>query len=227
MSAETSPADRVAAARARCAAALPVAFARAGLVYPAQAVLLRGFKHERLLEVWATDDPTPGGTFRLVTSHPILGASGQLGPKRREGDRQVPEGFYRVTRFNPRSRFHLSLGLDYPNAADRLLTTDPSAPGSDIFIHGGTESKGCLAMGDPAIELIYLAAREAQEVRVHLFPCRMDEESWSKILRPALLIQPGLEPFWRGLQDVYRFFEARRCLPPAIESVACSGAPPD
>ena len=215
MSAGIDPADRVAAARKRGTVARYEAFERVGLNDPARAVLLRGFKHERVLEVWATNDPTPEGTFRLLGSYPILGASGNLGPKRREGDRQVPEGFYRVTRFNPCSRFHLSLGLDYPNAADRLLTTDPLAPGSDIFIHGGTESKGCLAMGDLIIELIYLVARDAEEVSVHLFPCRM-HEGHRRILQPTLMEDPNLEKFWRELQVGYRFFEQTHRLPPIV-----------
>ena len=74
--------------------------------------------------------------------YPLAATSGQLGPKRHTGDCQVPEGFYEIYRFNPQSNFHLSLGLNYPNTADRAL--GEPAPGSDIFIHGGAVTMGYL-----------------------------------------------------------------------------------
>ena len=79
---------------------------------------------------------------------------GQLGPKRHTGDYQVPEGFYEIYRFNPRNNFHLSLGLNYPNTADRAL--GEPAPGSDIFIHGGAVTMGYLPIIDAGIEEVYL-----------------------------------------------------------------------
>ena len=153
--------DRVADARRRRSAHLTALFASAGVSYPAREIYLRAFKWEGQLELWARS-PNQGTSFRLVHTYPIQCASGRLGPKRREGDGQVPEGFYFVERFNPRSLFHLSLGLNYPNAADLLLTTDPAHPGSDVFIHGNAASAGCLAMGDTAAEEIYLAAWDAR-----------------------------------------------------------------
>ena len=105
--------DRVADARVRRGTHLAQIFAAAGVSYPAREIYLRVFKHEGQLELWARSVPSPA-PFRLVQTYPILRASGRLGPKRREGDEQVPEGFYRIDRFNPRSLFHLSLGLDYP-----------------------------------------------------------------------------------------------------------------
>jgi murein L,D-transpeptidase YafK len=100
--------------------------------------------------------------MRRVKDYPVLAASGVLGPKLREGDRQVPEGIYRVPALNPRSRFHLSIRLDYPNEFDlaQALRDGRSEPGSDIFIHGGAASIGCLAMGDEIIEELFLLARD-------------------------------------------------------------------
>lgn len=218
----TGDEDRVAAARARAEPNLRARFAAAGLAYPPAAVFLRGCKHERTLELWARP-ARDGERFRLVHTYPILAASGTPGPKRREGDRQVPEGFYVVDRFNPRSLYHLSLGLDYPNASDRLLTTDPTAPGTDIFIHGDARSIGCLAMGDVAIEEIFLAARDAvqQPVHVHLFPCRMDAAGWRDVLAPRAVGRPELAAFWLGLQAGFDGFE-REKLPPAV-SVEADG----
>ena len=129
------------------------AFARAGVRYPPAEVALLGLKAEKSLEVWAAD----GGPWRFITSYPIRAASGRAGPKLREGDRQVPEGIYRIVWLNPHSSFHLSMKLDYPNAFDRrhARADGRTQPGGDIFIHGAAVSIGCLAMGDRAIEELY------------------------------------------------------------------------
>ncbi len=148
-------------------------FRRAGVAYPPGRALLRAFKRERRLEVWAGG---ASGPLVFIRSRPILGASGREGPKVREGDRQVPEGFYRIESLNPNSRFHLSLRVNYPNAEDRARAAtegrDPATLGGDIMIHGGTASVGCLAVGDPAAEdLFVLAARTgAEAVELQIFP---------------------------------------------------------
>ena len=208
--------NRVADARQRRSVHLATMFAAAGVPYPAAAIYLRAFKREGQLELWARAHDQ--AAFRLVRTYPILCASGRLGPKRREGDGQVPEGFYVVDRFNPRSLFHLSLGLNYPNASDRLLTTDPAHPGSDVFIHGAAASAGCLAMGDTTAEEIYLAALDARAPdgtgpTVHLFPCRMDDSNWRNLLAPASAGQPELAALWSSLRVGYDRFEATRQLP--------------
>ena len=222
--------DRVAAARARLGEKVRADFAAAGLAYPPRAIFLRAFKHEGQLELWARPASgagaagavgKPSPAYRLVRVFPVLRASGRLGPKRRAGDRQVPEGFYTVDRFNARSLFHLSLGLDYPNASDRLLAADPARPGGDIFIHGGAESIGCLALGDTAAAELFLAALDAtrqggqQAIPVHIFPCRLDAENWRGLLTPLAAADPGLEKFWRGLQGGFDAFEQRKT-PPAV-----------
>ena len=214
-----STAPRVMEARARCEPAVCAAFAAAGLAYPPGALHLRGYKLERLLEVWAA--PDSAAPFVLVATFPILGLSGSPGPKRREGDLQVPEGFYRVNRFNPQSRFYLSLGLDYPNESDRLLATDPAQPGSDIFIHGGDRSCGCLAVGDEALAFLYLAALDTarlhgREITVHLLPCRMDTATdWPETLAPWHAADPALYAFWQTLAEGCRLFAQSR-LPPQV-----------
>jgi hypothetical protein len=114
------------------------------------------------------------GPWRHVRDYPVLAASGRPGPKLREGDCQVPEGLYRVERLNPQSRYHLSLRLDYPNAFDReqAAREGRTSLGGDIYIHGGAVSIGCLAMGDEAVEeLFVLAARTGlPNIRVILAP---------------------------------------------------------
>lgn len=207
-----SPADRVSLARERCERGLRAQFQDAGIRWPAGEIFLRGMKREGQLEMWARN--REGESFRLVRTFRVMAQSGIPGPKRREGDLQVPEGFYEVDRFNPKSSFHLSLGLNYPNASDRILS-DPFAPGFDIFIHGGDASVGCLAMGDSAIEEIFLAANDsvARPIRVHLFPARMDNADWPSWREARLASQPALRGLWEQLADGWAHFERDRRVP--------------
>jgi hypothetical protein len=133
-------------------------FARAGVTFPPRELTLVALKAEKKLELWASGD----GEYRLIRDYDILAASGTAGPKLRQGDRQVPEGVYRIVGLNPNSNFHLSMKLNYPNSFDLFHAAREGRddPGSDIFIHGKDRSIGCLAMGDAAIdELFVLVAR--------------------------------------------------------------------
>jgi len=133
-------------------------FAAAGMRYPPDRVHLLGLKQERRLELWASTGRGP----RQIAVYPLTDESGGPGPKLREGDFQIPEGIYRVTWLHPNSQYHLSMKLDYPNAFDREQARREGRTnlGGDIFIHGKDASIGCLAVGDRAIEeLFVLAAR--------------------------------------------------------------------
>jgi hypothetical protein len=144
--------DPTAGARVRAA------FEQAGAPLQSNDLAIVGIKDERRLELWARSS---SGRRVLVRSWRVLAASGHAGPKLREGDLQVPEGVYRIDGFNPNSAFHLSLRLDYPNAADRARARRDGRTrlGGEIFIHGKDVSIGCLAIGDEAIEeLFWLAA---------------------------------------------------------------------
>lgn len=165
--------DRVAqygeAARAR----LAPAFAGAGVAYPPRRVALLGVKDERKLEVWVADEDA---AWRHLRDYPIRGMSGKLGPKLREGDRQVPEGVYRVESLNPNSRYHLALRVDYPNADDRRRGREDRRAelGGDIMIHGKDCSIGCLAMGDEAAEDLFVLAAETGIDRVSILLTPVD-----------------------------------------------------
>lgn len=156
----------------RADARLRPVFRRAGVPYPPTEVALLAFKDVRVMEVYARASPDAAWQFIKICS--VLGASGKPGPKLIEGDRQVPEGIYRVELLNPNSRFHLSLRLNYPNEFDcRMGAADRRKNlGSDIMIHGGSSSIGCLAMGDEIAEdLFVLAARISKErMRVIIAP---------------------------------------------------------
>ena len=145
----------------------------AGLRYPPGGITILVLKQERRLELWGR--ATPQAAWRHVRDYPILGASGNPGPKLRQGDLQVPEGIYNVVGLNPNSAFHLSMKLDYPNAFDsaRAAEEGRTDPGTDIFIHGKQASVGCVAVGDAAIEELFVLAAKVgvENVCVVLAPC--------------------------------------------------------
>ena len=179
---------------------------QADVPYPPKRIFLRAFKLERTLEVWGSSSGrTP---FKLLQALPIAAMSGTLGPKRMEGDGQVPEGVYFINRFNPLSQFLLSLGLNYPNASDAMLS-DSARPGGDIFIHGDRKSIGCLAMTDPVIQRIYILCLEARNggqarIPVHIFPFRFRKPWPSRTF----------EAFWTQLEPIYSAFERTKMVPP-------------
>ena len=207
--AQSAEPARLAAARKRCGAELRAAFEKAGVHWPAHEIFLRAVKRERQLELWARNGT--GEQFQLVKTLPITAASGGPGPKRREGDMQVPEGFYKVDRFNPASNFHLSLGINYPNASDRIHG-DPVSPGSNIFIHGNRVSIGCVALGDDGIEEIYLAALDSRvrPIRVQLYPARMDTPDWLAWRDAQLSAHPEFRLLWNELAAAWNDFGRRK-----------------
>lgn len=145
----------------------------AGVAYPPPSLTLIALKQERVLEVWTMDAQMKA--FKLA-EFPVLAKSGELGPKRREYDRQIPEGLYRVPGLNPNSAYHLSIELDYPNAWDRahVNDADKNRMGGDIFIHGGSASIGCIAIGDPGIEKLFMMVAETKKENVEIIIAPFD-----------------------------------------------------
>jgi hypothetical protein len=167
-------------------------FERANLPWPPRNLTLIAFKTERRLELYSGLQERP----HFVCSYPILAASGTIGPKLREGDRQVPEGFYRIELLNPNSRYHLSLRVNYPNADDIDRAhedgRDPSNLGGDIMIHGGAASLGCLALGDPAVEELFVLAALVGLDNIQLIIAPLDFRHANP---PAMA---GSAPLWAG-----------------------------
>jgi murein L,D-transpeptidase YafK len=191
---------------------LKTALSDSGFDWPPSHMFIRAFKWEKELEVWLGDEKG----FRKFRTYPVCAASGKPGPKRKEGDLQVPEGFYHIDRFNPKSRFHLSLGVNYPNASDRILG-DPDRPGADIFIHGNCVSEGCLAMTDDQIKDIYclaLLAKDAGQgqIPVWILPFRLENAATQKAF-VEMSEYEACWPFWRSLMPAYRYFEAEKRIP--------------
>ncbi len=204
---------RVSTARVRSGPRLARALEVAGVPHP-RALLLRVFKDERVLELWAA--AVPGGPFVHVGDHAVCASSGGPGPKARTGDGQVPEGLYRVTTLNPWSRFHLSLRVDYPNAADRARNpgVPVSALGGEIFIHGNCVTIGCVPIGDEAIEEVYLVALEVRgrggEVSALILPARPGSTRWTELVKEAAASNGGL---WRSLSGLSEHLDASHRLP--------------
>ena len=172
-------------------------------------ILVRIFKKESELEVWKRDR---SGRYALLKTYPMCRWSGQLGPKKAEGDRQAPEGFYTVTAdlMNPRSQFYLSFNLGYPNAYDRAR----QRTGSALMVHGNCVSIGCYAMTDTGIEEIWTlmtAAYEAGQlaIPVHAFPFAMTEENL------AAYKDNQWSDFWSELEPAWRKFQVNKT-PPSI-----------
>ncbi len=169
----------------RAEARLKPYFAKAGVSYPPSRLTFIGLKDELELEVWAEKD----SRWVHVATYDVYGASGGLGPKQKAGDSQVPEGIYNVTELNPNSRFHLSMKLDYPNSFDRLMAHSEgrSNLGGNIYLHGKTKSKGCIAVGDLAIEeLFVLTARTGiKNVKVVIVPYDFRRQIFHSAIRVA------------------------------------------
>lgn len=189
-------------------------FDKAKVAYPPREVVLIALKQERKLGLWARDS----GGFRFIRDYYILTASGVAGPKLRQGDRQVPEGIYRIAELNPNSHYHLSIKINYPNEFDLLHAGQErrTNPGSDIFIHGKTASIGCLAMGDKTIEELFVltALVGAENVKVviaphdpRIYPLKADPEElpewtselYSIISREIEALSPAVKSGKKGL----------------------------
>jgi hypothetical protein len=145
-------------------------FAKAKVSFPPREVTFIALKQEKKLELWARGN----GEFRFIRDYDIQAASGVAGPKLHQGDRQVPEGIYRIEDLNPNSNYHLSMKINYPNEFDffHAVQEGRADPGSDIFIHGRAASIGCLAMGDEAIEELFVLTAQvgAENVKVVIAP---------------------------------------------------------
>ena len=180
-------------------------FAKAGVAYPPTEIVMLGLKQEKQLQIYARQNEK----WHFVRALPIVKGSGVIGPKLREGDYQVPEGFYPLESFNPNSAYHLSLRIGYPNAEDVTIGAREGRTenelGGDIMIHGGAASIGCLAMGDQAAEDLFVLAADAGRDNVQIVLSPLD-------FRKSKLLANASRPPW--LQARYdKLVEFVRALP--------------
>lgn len=190
-------------------------FATAKLQWPAKDVYIRSFKYDSQLEVWVRN--TSAEPYKLFKTYKICALSGSLGPKRMEGDYQVPEGFYYINEFNPKSMYHLSLGLNYPNASDMLLS-DSIKPGSDIYIHGSCITVGCIPIQNDQIEELYVLASRTRNqgqdfIPVHIYPVRFSNNRSQEYLERNSKEDKEYQKFSTRLKEVYDYFEENKKLP--------------
>lgn len=174
-------------------------------------IYIRVFKQEEVLELWAKSKT--GKIYSHITDYKICSSSGQLGPKRKQGDGQTPEGFYYINRFNPYSNFYLSLGINFPNQAD-LKVVGNTNPGGDIFIHGNCVTIGCVPITDDKIKELYIFAIEAKshgqsKIPVHIFPCKMTETKMTELKN----LDQENYTFWLSLKPAYDYFETNLIIP--------------
>jgi murein L,D-transpeptidase YafK len=190
-------------------------FEQKKLVWPPQEVYVRSFKYDRELEVWVKGNQKDA--YKLFKSYRVCMQSGTIGPKRFEGDYQMPEGFYYINEFNPNSNYHLALGINYPNASDKMLS-DGLHPGNDIYIHGGCVSIGCIAISDKPIEELYVLANYAKDngqdfIPVHVFPVKYNVKKSFEYLAQATKANQPLQHFAVTLKAAYDYFEDKKQLP--------------
>jgi murein L,D-transpeptidase YafK len=184
--------DRLRSFEAKVIQRLSPALKARGLSYPLTNFTLLVIKDTSRLELHSPDGVK-------IKDYPVLAESGTLGPKLREGDRQIPEGIYKVTFLNPNSSYHLSLRLNYPNEFDQKMAKRDGRTqlGGDIMIHGKELSIGCVAIGDPGIEEIFcLAARAGlQNTKVVIVPT-----DWrTKPFKPKSIPGPSWLPELYGI----------------------------
>jgi len=220
--------DRVQAARERLGTTLKDRAKAVSAPWPPREVFVRACKHDQdggkgHVEVFVGNARAPLVPF---LRHPLCALSGAMGPKRQEGDLQIPEGFYGITALNPRSTFHLSLRVDYPNDADRRrgVQRQQTAPlGGDIMVHGDCVTIGCLPIEDEPIEEVYLTVAEVfgtqRRVPIHIFPRPLPDDGALQTLL-ATLPEAGADPLadetrqlWQELAVGYRAFEETKRVP--------------
>jgi murein L,D-transpeptidase YafK len=175
-------------------------------------IFIRVFKQDGILELWAKNKSDV--SYQLLNAYPICAMSGTIGPKRKMGDMQTPEGFYHIDRFNPASNFFLSLGINYPNSSDKIFSKGHN-PGGDIFIHGNCVSIGCMAITDDLIKEVYILAVEAknngqQKIPVHIFPFKLTDDNIAKQKKG---VEQSTIDLWNNLKAGFNFFEEKKTLP--------------
>ena len=190
-------------------------FEKANLQWPPKQVYLRSFKYDSQLEVWVRNNSKE--VFKLFKSYKVCALSGAMGPKRIEGDYQVPEGFYCINEFRPNSTYHLALGINYPNAAD-LLLSDSLKPGNEIYIHGNCITVGCIPLQNDPIEELYLLTSQAKNngedfIPIHIYPIKFNNTKSAEYLTRVSKEDKDYQLFIKQLQEVYDYFELHKKLP--------------
>jgi murein L,D-transpeptidase YafK len=180
-------------------------------------IYLRTFKTEKKMELWAKN--ISDSVYVQVKEFSICEISGTIGPKRRYRDLQVPEGFYHISDLNPYSKYYLSMEINYPNASDSIRGVRGHL-GNLIFIHGGCESSGCIAITNENIMELYIYCIEAynsgqEEIGLTIFPARMNDTNYSKLISSYSKDKDKIS-LWADLKKSYDLFD-RSKVPPTVK----------
>lgn len=172
-------------------------------------LLITVFKSEQEMVIYAKNKTEK--KYKKLAVYPVCASSGELGPKRKQGDGQVPEGFYHIERYNPSSSYHLSLGVSYPNKSDQLKSTAGNL-GGDIFIHGECVTIGCMPMTNDKIKEIYIYAIQAKnngqnKIPVYIFPFKFTGSNIAKY-KNEYRDNKSLLDFWDNLKSGYDRFHS-------------------
>ena len=191
-------------------------FKKKNVAYPPKDIYLRAFKSQNEMELWARNSES--SEYKLIKTYHVCAISGSLGPKRMQGDRQVPEGYYFIDDFNNASEFYLSLQLNDPNYSDQRLGDQKT--GGDIYIHGGCVTVGCLPMTNPGIQEIYTVCLNArlsgqQFIPVHILPTRLNKNGMAYLTR-EFPNDAAKQQFWTELKAGYDYFEKNHKLLPVM-----------
>jgi murein L,D-transpeptidase YafK len=209
--------DRVRTAYAKQEPAIKKMFTDKGIKYPCANIFYRCIKATNELELWARNSFQD--SFVLIKNYKICALSGILGPKRYEGDKQVPEGFYFISEFKGNSNYHLAMLVNYPNYSD-IIEGDKEHPGGDIYIHGACMTVGCLPMTDPIIEEIYVVSIIARtngllNIPVHIYPIRYNQKSLDYVGK-EYKDETEKQKFWINIKRAYDYFETTHRILPVI-----------
>lgn len=179
-------------------------------------IYLQAFKTEKKVEVWGKN--TCDTTYTLIREIPICEISGEIGPKRRSHDLQVPEGFYHINELNPYSKYYLSMKINYPNASDSIRGVKGHL-GNLIYIHGNCESSGCVAITDEKIKELFVYCIEAynagqQKIDITIYPARLDDKNYKR-LTTAYSKNKDKISLWGDLKKSYDLFNQKK-VPPTV-----------
>lgn len=180
-------------------------------------IYLQVFKTEKKIELWGKN--ICDSVYTLIKEIPICEISGEIGPKRRSYDLQVPEGFYRINEMNPYSKYYLSLRINYPNASDSIRGVRGHL-GNLIYIHGACESSGCIAISDEKIKELYVYCIEAynsgqEDINITIYPARLEDKTYNRLTSGYSKNKDKIS-LWGDLKKSYDLFTKTKT-PPNIK----------
>jgi murein L,D-transpeptidase YafK len=178
---------------------------------------MRAFKTEKKIELWGKN--ICDSTYTLIKEISICEISGEIGPKRRSRDLQVPEGFYTINELNPYSKYYLSMKINYPNASDSIRGVKGRL-GNLIYIHGGCESSGCIAINDDKIKELFIYCIEAynagqENINITIYPAKLEDKTYNRLIAGYSKNKDKVS-LWGDLKKSYDLFNHKK-VPPMVK----------